>query len=512
MKPLFETSDTHRRLLYRFGFLAGRTGTLPKNLCSELTKAGWVSRSFSNCDVMLHPEAPAHSFEKSTNDSILIIGHAYTESSLSLDDTIAAYSLDEAEALYDCVDTFAGRFALIAISQCEFKVFHDPAGSRSVFFSPGHCIVASHSGLLAAALNVDFCSKISEYMKHSIYARRPVKYLPGIRTAYENIFHMPPNMHFSSAERKIVRHWPRRAPRCATVVDLQRALIKSLSLLYKHTIKIGQPILGLTGGIDCRTALSIFRSIDRKKIKTATWHIKNIEKYEMKIIDQLVKAIKLDHAYLKDEVTEKEISNISRHNMGSTKKTGTLASILFNYYGNEKAFILLRGKGAELVRVFYAGHLWPMRSPSSEEMTRVYLSDGISIFRRIGTKLESRFVEQTRTYFQEFIEMCQYDKIDFGRYDINDIFYQEHRLGTWASNSINESDTSIFSMSVYNSRILYDIAHGLKLKDRNNKDIFSGVIRDFCHELYVIPITNPTSSPKVFFKRSLSFALRSIGK
>ena len=509
--PLFETSEERRLLLYRFGFLVGGAGMIAEAVRQALLEIGWVFREFNGVQLLIHPESPIRTIAGG-EQTFVLLGHAYSESGVDLDAMFAACPTDDLDALCDRLDDLAGRFALIVFSPDRFKVFHDPAGSRSVFFSPGVEATSSHAGLLASAIGAGPSAEIADYMSHPLYAhKRGARYLPGLQTIYSGILYIPPNLYFDSIDCAIHRHWPRQYLKSTNVDQFQKYMNYSLSALYKYVKQSHQPVLGFTGGADCRTALSIFRTIDQD-IETATWHTKGLDVGEIELVKKLVIHMKLNNIVFEESLSPNDVSFIAQHNQGHYTKSSTLASAMFELYGNRPDCILLRGLGAAVVRVFYADRLWPMRSASSDEMARVYLTPARIDNKTFDPRDDRAYVSRTAQYFQNYIDMCQVEKIDFKNYDINDIFYLEHRLGAWSAGCNNETDTAMFSMITFNSRRLYETAWGLPLEARKKKSLFMDVVRSLDPGAAAIGITNPPTTPRNRVKSALSFALRAIGR
>jgi hypothetical protein len=509
--PLFATSEERRLLLYRFGFLVAAAGAIDEAVRQALARIGWRALEFGGAQLLLHPETPIRTIAGGET-SFVFLGHAYSESGVDLDGLFAACPADDLDALCDRLDDVAGRFALVVFSPDRFQVFHDPAGSRSVFFSPGVAAASSHAGLLAAAIGAGLSAEIADYMKHPLYAnKRGARYLPGLQTIYSGLLYMPPNLYFKSADRMIHRHWPRRDPTPATVEQFQSYMRESVSSLYRYVKQSYRPLLGFTGGADCRTALAIFRLIDHD-IETATWHMKGLDPGEKELVDKLVEHMSLEHIYFEESAKADEVSAIARHNCGSHMKQSTLASAMYDLYGDRTDLVLLRGLGAAVVRVFYADRLWPMRFASADEMARVYLTPAKVGNSTLNPASDRAYTALTAQYFAKLTELCHYDEIDFKKYDINDVFYLEHRLGSWGANCNNETDTALFSMITFNSRRLYEIAWSLPLEERKKKSLFMDVIRSIDPGAAAIGITNPPTTPKNRVKSALSFALRAVGR
>jgi hypothetical protein len=69
-----------------------------------------------------------------------------------------------------------------------------------------------------------------------------------------------------------------------------------------------------------------------------------------------------------------------------------------------------------------------------------------------------------------------------------DLFYWEHRMGTWGANQLTETDAAIDSVPVVNSRYLYEAMLGTSLGARRTGAVATAVIKRLWPELMQYPV------------------------
>jgi len=90
--------------------------------------------------------------------------------------------------------------------------------------------------------------------------------------------------------------------------------------------------------------------------------------------------------------------------------------------------------------------------------------------------------------FEGFMARANYDerlmRFDF---DLNDVFYWEHRMGMWGAAMHNEMDPVMLSMTGFNSREVYEAAFGMDPRKRLTKKLLLEVIRRYDKRMAEIP-------------------------
>jgi len=136
--------------------------------------------------------------------------------------------------------------------------------------------------------------------------------------------------------------------------------------------------------------------------------------------------------------------------------------------------LFIRGFGGEILRGFYQTTQMKIAEVNSKQLSRAYDVNAGSNF--------------TRTSFDEFIEISSFKQENFLGRDVNDLFYWEHRMGTWGSIAMSEADLAARSLVGYNSRNLYDKFFGLDFALRDARKPFYDIINRFSPEISAVKV------------------------
>ncbi|MDF2754369.1 MAG: hypothetical protein K0S82_2752, partial [Gaiellaceae bacterium] len=199
--------------LYRFGFICFAAADHPEGdrTWAEIA-ASWRRVEVDEFVVYHHHETPLR-YQRGDGGSVVLIGHAFA---VPADRTVEAVlnelvAAETDELFFERLDALSGRFSLLVLKDSAKRVFHDPIGSRSLFYrASGAFCVSSHAELIANAFGHRRSQAVRELMATDRYMKRDVKYLPGDLTVYEEVYALVPNNYYDVAGAKTVRYWPRR--------------------------------------------------------------------------------------------------------------------------------------------------------------------------------------------------------------------------------------------------------------------------------------------------------------
>jgi hypothetical protein len=96
----------------------------------------------------------------------------------------------------------------------------------------------------------------------------------------------------------------------------------------------------------------------------------------------------------------------------------------------------------------------------------------ISMFQLADTYDVNAGSRITRSLFQDMMDRVSFSSESLMGYDANDMFYWEHRMGTWGSVSMSEADLAMPSMVAYNSRNLFKTFMALPQAVRASRSAF----------------------------------------
>ncbi len=419
----------------------------------------------------------------------VFLGDPVSERDPSLGDPFAPERIAEAlaggdAALYDFLDTFAGRFALFVIQGARLRVFHDPMGARSVFYhDQAPLALSSHAMLLAHAVEATKGPDIRALRDWPGFLTRKTRCLPGDLTLYLGVYALTPNNLFDSSSLGTRRYWP-RAPRAETSpAAFERQLDTTIEALCRYVAASHTPIIGATAGADARVLLAGFRRFG-VDFETVTWTPSKLSQVERDIIAELVQRIDARHVESRP-VPDKSLRPLIRNNSGGYRKADDTSLEMRALYGGRRDAIFIRGYGAEIIRGFF--NLWPTRATAltPAEMARLYDSPK-------PRPLPPGLVQMFEGYFRR----ANYEGVASFGFDPNDIFYWEHRMGMWGAGVINEFDVVSPSLSGFNSRPLFLAALGLPAETRLSKRLFVDAANRLEPRLRGLPLDKMVEAPE----------------
>ncbi len=411
------------------------------------------------------------------NSRVCLIGHAFDPFDKLFDGQALSEDLSErlssTEAFFNRLDNLSGKFVVLINAGKGWKVYQDAFASKSVFYDqqiPG--VIGSHAQLLADATGDSVDLNVLAFLQSPAYMKRDVKYLPGLRTLYNNVFYCPGNHTLDLATLKISRYYPRlykEEPADALLIDYLDG--------YSDYIEsnFDRELFGLTGGLDSRTMLA---PLSAKNIPLTTFTLNRGDMNggspkDIALAKQLSEAVGADHheilidyAALKPSYF-KETMQVLRQNTGFARLNSPIANTqLFSRF-NEKypkqKLSYSRGFGGEVLRGFYQG--------KENEITDV---DPRQFAKAYGVMQGSPFVVDN---FRHFIESSDFSSLD--GVDINDLFYWEHRMSGWGALAVAETDIVACTFVGYNSRRLYNAFFNRPFSERAERSAFKKAIAHF---------------------------------
>lgn len=373
------------------------------------------------------------------------------------------------DVFHATLDRLAGRFAIVVNSTVGTEIYQDAMGSRSVFYSvAGPAVAASHAELVREAIGANFADFFVPFIMSKNYVQRDVKYLPGVASAYDNVLQLTPNTRLLMPEQRTERFWPRETiggelDNDAAAVVLVGHL-EGMASYLKH--KVLRPVIGLTAGTDSRGVFAAVKDLDPYMFT----YVRSEKGTIVNSVDARV-ATEIGNFYgLQTHVwpiphrltlnnADDSFSHAYRLATGYYRGAGSpWLKTLANLRSDIPNGIFVRGFGGEVMRGFYQS-----MSKSIVDVTVRQLSNAYDV--NSGSNI-------TRRLFSDMMERTDFSSERLLGYDPNDMFYWEHRMGTWGSVSLTEADLAMPAMVGYNSRNLYTAFMRLSGSDRSSRRAF----------------------------------------
>lgn len=450
-------------LLYARGFLLCRSA-------APASVSGWDEHQVGDWRLFVDSRVPLQR-AVAGGRSVWLAGDAFDPENGIYEDIASHLASGE---ILDTLDRLAGRFLLLVQEGDALAVYHDAMGARSIYYGDG--VVASHASLAAEMTGAQLRDWVLPFITSRGYLMRDVKYLPGLDTAYAGIRQLTPNTRLLLPAGDIERYWP-RGPK--PVVDREQAV----GLLAMHLAALGSyarhhafaTTVGLSAGRDSRGVLAglkqenprVFTFVRSKGAKSS-------DSPDSRAARELAKRCGLDleivrvaaPGSLNDSVSP--FASTFRRNTGYAR--GSNSSWIAHFARQELPDLLfVRGFGGEVMRGFYP----PIDEISPAALAHVYDVNA-------GSRL-------ARDPFRTFIDVAGWSRSDFYDYDLADLFYWEHRMGTWGASALAESDMVFRSIAGYNSRNLFASFMSLPTELRRGSELFDEATVRLAPELAGIP-------------------------
>lgn len=453
------------RLLYRNGFVVSEVPIDTPSLF------GWNSVRVGTAYVRLHPETPFLAAQAGGRN-LALVGVAFDpEMGIYKEDQVLAGLLaaGPGREFHAALDRLAGRFALIVQDGGRTELYQDAMGSRSVFYSSkGFPVAASHAEIVADIIGTRFADFFVPFLTSRNYQQRDVKYLPGVATPYEHVVQLTPNTKLIVAQQKVERFWPREEMGSApTNEEATAALVTHLhGLRWYLAVNGRRPVLGLTAGTDSRGVFAATKDSNPVIFTYVRSESANMTgSADARTAAAIAGAYGLDpqvwpiHNRLTLNQTSDSLSAAFRRSTGYYRGPGSPWLGKLAQAGKKvKDGLFIRGFGGEVMRGFYQSQDKRITKVNVQQLSNAYdVNAGSHV---------------TRSFFEDMMNRTSLNADSIMGYDPNDIFYWEHRMGTWGSVSMSEADLAMPSMVAYNSRNLFATFMALPQETRASRSAF----------------------------------------
>jgi len=347
-----------------------------------------------------------------------------------------------------------GRFILIFNDNSKYRFFHDPCGLRMMFYAKqdGYIYASSQPLLLNLVIPIKKGFKYRSYLESQYVKYDNEHYFPSGVSLYDNVEHLVPNHYLDSSSFTQIRYWPDSQ---LISEDFEIAANKIAKLL-KDTLyavylryKIALPV---TAGWDTRIILSACKDI-ANNIYFYTLKYGNLtdNSADIKIPEKLFSKLSFPHQIIDcNKTISDDFLRIYNNNTDTPHKYWSLISAgMYKNFPKER--INIKGNCSEIVRCFYYPNgKYPKIIDDS------YLINLVDNWKHID------FI---KTRLSEWIQEIKIINNDFG-YNILDLFYWEHRMGSWQAQSQLEGDIIHETFTPFNNRELLDIMLSVDVKQR----------------------------------------------
>jgi len=441
----------------------------------------WNSENLGSHYLYTHPDCGMTRVNTGKFE-LLLIGYILDpkrEESTDLDilKTISTISSihDMAEKLY----SLTGRFVLLIKEDNEFTFFHDPCGLKMLFYtySNQELYAASQPLLLELVTDVKKGNKYKDYYASQYVKENIEHWIPSGSSLYDDVSHLVPNHYINSSISKQIRYWPNTKLGQIPLIQSVNIFFFILKMSMHAADKRFKLTLPLTAGWDSRIILASSKDI-LNDIWSYTLKYRDLteESNDIKVPKNLSEYLSFKYTVIDcNKPVDKTFSKIYENNtdIPHMNDWGKIA------YGMQDAYpengIAVKGNCSEVGRCFY----FPNGKHTKIDSSQNFL-DLVPYWEDIGFIQERIF---------EWYEEVKLENIHMG-YDLYDLFYWEHRMGSWQAQSQLEWDIVQEVFSPFNNRELFDTMLSLQPKYRvgTSNLLFRKSIENLWKETLMEPI------------------------
>lgn len=356
------------------------------------------------------------------------------------------------DAFFDALDSQSGRHAVFFRTPTVEGVLGDATGCRTIFYSDA--AIASHTGLLTEAPPADIP-----------FARG----FPGNRTPVPGVRILTPNTRIDLSTRAVSRFWPREAPEPLTVDEAHRRIE---TYARNALLKTPPLALGLTAGIDSRV-IAVAAKKAGLDLLTFTYDRGPSTDTDVRVAPLAAKALGFRHQTVPEQRPSRKMrdrligATYYNHHFkcveplgealeGRAVTVGTLLEIGRGIYNDRKR----QGRDLSTPEQMVAHYFFRLRSHVQAKIEAY----GLETWTAMATQAFAEF--EAAADFQSAARFV----------DAFDLFYWEHRMGTWHALILLERDFYAEPVMPFNCRAIFTAMMGLPRQVREDAVLFARLL------------------------------------
>lgn len=396
------------------------------------------------------------------------------------------------DSFFDYINTIAGRYVIIFRKDrnSDPYIINDACGMLKITYDQKKKIVSSNIFLIDDFFNNSKRSYRREYKKNrnlwkfgSLGNLQPIK---GIKI-------LTPNHQLNLHSFGISRFYPKKE--LPINIELTHVTEEICNLIEKEIELLKQKytlVFSLTAGLDSRLSLVFLTQKDHFRDIFFTYYFQDSHNVDVMIASRIAKQLSLNHYILFDsETTPSEWLNIESK-LIHCPLDSDLKEVVesWDWYKH----------GIKIINA-YVTKLIPMTKP---ELIPLHIRSNLFEIGRVFWNKKSEChkakeilklsrrdweVGAKRIFNKYFKETDLIESQTYG-YNLLDLFYWEHRCGTWVSEILQGTDFAFNTHSLMNCRKIIELFLSVPFRERVNGTIFQNIIQQKLKEIEDIPI-NP---------------------
>lgn len=425
------------------------------------------------------------SVARSADTFVVIIGECVAAVP-SIEGNVAEHLLSclvqEEAKFFDELSLLSGRYVIIFGTEVHFRILNDATGMRSVFYSEGFEVVASHARLVEELLG----GKIE--LRRRWFSRG----FPGNLLPYRRTRILTPNTLLDLSNGTVTRFWPSKVLKRSTVETEIPAVLDAASTAIENLAKAHPVKLTLTAGADSRVILAcaLHSGI---AFDAYTYGATYKTARDRALAADLCKLAGVPHTVPPGDFLEKRL-RVEVGKANYTKHHWNYIQGLMEWIDNPDTVVLM-GLMLEIGRGVTAVNLPNASAPvDGRSMADLHYRTMPS---KIRKKIENgagkdEYLQFSEEAFSDWLATISGFNTEFLNPFVQ--FYWEHRMPTWLGPTMAERDFYGAPVSPFNCRMILESMLSVSFAEQESGAIPFGVIERAAPELLQLPV-NPLKWP-----------------
>jgi hypothetical protein len=358
----------------------------------------------------------------------------------------------------------------------------------------GHFYAGSQPSIFERIVSIQKTADFAAYLGSHYVHENKEHWLPANFTLIEGMNSLLPNHYLRTSDMTQIRYYPDRNIESS---DLNRAVVSAATMLKQSLegaslrYKLALPI---TAGWDSRVLLAASKTIHTDILYyTMQYRDLTLDSPDVKIPILLSKKLGLNHIVI-DCTAEPNpsFSDIYKKSnfLAHMDDWGKIAYGLSRQFPPE--YVCVKGNCAEIARCYYDKYGIGLRANSISDLL----------------KLERGWkgLPFCHGHISEWLTTAR-ERCDDFQWDLLDLFYWEHRMGRWQSQSQLEWDIVQETFTPYNNRLLIELLLSAPVANRRAPQY--RMFKQICQVLWPEVLSFPVNPPDA--KETLKNILARLG-
>ena len=379
------------------------------------------------------------------------------------------------EDFFTIVNQLSGTFSILYRINSNAYLINDAAGCKPVYFTKSidGITASSHAAIISIIHNKKKDEVSEKLINKSSYKKDPSRYIPGIRTPFEDIHPLIANNLLDLQKGELFRFYPTKPIISSNnILDTADEIFEIMRSQAKILESFNTPLnIATTGGRDSRVSVSFYSKLHNSKLFS----------FHSESSNHLSKDVEIARIISSDQGCEINIYNLDQYRSPEFLKEFYTHSPLGIWPSAAKCYLInfpnesihIRSTISEIGRVFYKNRTYPTTANS---LAQCY------------TNTEFKHDTELIGELARYIDYSNFNPSDFFNIDPYDLFYWEHRNSKWQNILCMEAEMASDVFIPFNNRHIIEKLLSVPIEDRINAKLHKMLWTKASPSLDKIPI------------------------